>query len=116
VEPGDGRRGDVRGTPAYMAPEQALGATGDIDPRTDVYSMGTILYEMLTGEAPFRGSNIPSVLRKVAHELSEPTARLVARLVKKPPGFETCPGDMKAALESLCLKALAKKREDRPQS
>jgi serine/threonine protein kinase len=116
VESGDGRRGDVRGTPAYMAPEQALGETGDIDPRTDVYSMGTILYEMLTGEAPFRGSNIPSVLRKIVHEPPEPPSRVVAQLVKTPPGFETCPDDLKIALESLCLKALAKKREDRPQS
>jgi len=116
VETGDGRHGEVRGTPPYMAPEQALGETGDIDPRTDVYSMGAILYEMLTGEAPFRGSNIPSVLRKIVQEPPEPPSRVVGQLVKKPPGFETCPDDLKVALESLCLKALAKKREDRPQS
>jgi serine/threonine protein kinase len=116
VDTGEGRRGDVRGTPAYMAPEQALGETADIDPRTDVYSMGTILYEMLTGEAPFRGSNIPSVLRKIVHQAPEPPSKVLAQLVKKPEGYAACPDDLKMALESLCLKALAKKREDRPQS
>src|SRR5258708_15148374 len=71
---------------------------------------------MLAGEAPFRGSNTPSVLRKVVHDPPEPPSRVVAEFVKKPAGLETCADDMKVALESLCLKALAKKREDRPQS
>ncbi len=116
LERGDGRRGDVRGTPAYMAPEQALGEIHDIDPRTDVYSLGTILYEMLTGDAPFRGSNIPSVLRKIVTESPEPPSQVLERLVKKPPGLDSCPSEMRAALELLCLQALSKKREDRPQS
>ena len=116
LERGDGRRGDVRGTPAYMAPEQALGEIHDIDPRTDVYSLGTILYEMLTGDAPFRGSNIPSVLRKIVTESPEPPNQVLEQLVKKPPGLDRCPGEMRAALELLCLQSLSKKREDRPQS
>jgi serine/threonine protein kinase len=116
LERGDGRRGDVRGTPAYMAPEQALGEIHDIDPRTDVYSLGTILYEMLTGDAPFRGSNIPSVLRKIVTELPEPPSLLLGKLVKKPPGLDASPSEMRAALELLCLQSLSKKREDRPQS
>jgi serine/threonine protein kinase len=116
LERGDGRRGDVRGTPAYMAPEQALGEIHDIDPRTDVYSLGTILYEMLTGDAPFRGSNIPSVLRKIVTEPPEPPSQVLVQLVKKPAGLDTCPAEMKAALELLCLQALSKKREDRPQT
>jgi hypothetical protein len=116
LERGDRRRGDVRGTPAYMAPEQALGEIHDIDPRTDVYSLGTILYEMLTGDAPFRGSNIPSVLRKIVTEPPEPPGLFVDQLVKKPPGLDSCPRELRAALELLCLQALSKKREDRPQT
>ncbi|MCB9558299.1 MAG: protein kinase [Deltaproteobacteria bacterium] len=55
------------GTPAYMSPEQAEGRSAEADARTDVFSMGTILYEMLCGEPAFSGGSIPSILYNVVH-------------------------------------------------
>ena len=66
------RTGLIMGTPAYMAPEQAEGPLDDIGPATDVYGLGTILYELLSGQPAFRGSNDVDTLRKVVAE--EPVA------------------------------------------
>lgn len=84
--------GVIAGTPAYMSPEQAL-APADVDHRADVYSAGVVLYELLTGDRPFRGS-VRRVLHDVVH--SEPVSprRLDDRI----------PRD----LETVCLKALQK--------
>jgi serine/threonine protein kinase len=60
--------GDVIGTPAYMAPEQALGDAKYAGPASDIYSIGAILYECLTGHPPVRGSNIAQVLEQVRNE------------------------------------------------
>lgn len=60
--------GQTLGTPAYMAPEQATGRLDAIDHRTDVYGLGSILYQVLTGEPPFTGATIDDVLRKVRME------------------------------------------------
>jgi serine/threonine protein kinase len=57
--------GDVIGTPAYMAPEQAFGDAKYAGPASDIYSIGAILYECLTGQPPFRGSNIAQILDQV---------------------------------------------------
>jgi eukaryotic-like serine/threonine-protein kinase len=59
------RVGQVAGTPAYMAPEQARGQIGQIDARTDVYALGAILYEILSGRAPFIGTSGMHVLQQV---------------------------------------------------
>jgi serine/threonine-protein kinase len=61
------------GTPDYMAPEQVSGRRGDA--RTDIYALGTILYEMLTGELPYRGENVYNVMRAKTSEDPQPPTR-----------------------------------------
>jgi serine/threonine protein kinase len=62
--------GTVVGTPPYMAPEQARGEA--VDHRADLFSLGSVLYALCTGQAPFHGSNTPAVLRRVADEAPRP--------------------------------------------
>jgi len=81
------------GTPAYVSPEQARGESNRVDGRTDVYSLGVILYELLTGERPFRG-NRQMLLLQVLHDEPRPPRQLNDKV----------PRD----LETVCLKALAK--------
>ncbi len=88
------RPGDVLGTPEYMSPEQASGRLNQIGPATDVYGLGTILYELLAGCPVFRGSNDADSLRKVVFE--EPIS----------PGKHR--GDLPPDLEAICLKCLQK--------
>jgi len=91
--------GQVVGTPAYMAPEQAEGRLDQIGVRTDVYGLGAILYEILTGRAPFSSDNTARLLQRVIHE--EPTRPT-----------ELAPGTPRA-LEAVCQKALAKRPAQR---
>ncbi|MBI1916012.1 MAG: PAS domain-containing protein [Planctomycetes bacterium] len=87
-------QGQAMGTPAYMAPEQAAGRLDLIDRRTDVYGLGAILYEILTGQPPFTGLDTREVLRKVQQDEPARPGQLWAGV---PP-----------ALEAACLRALAK--------
>jgi hypothetical protein len=90
--------GQIIGTPAYMSPEQAAGQGHRVDRRSDVYSLGVVLYELLCGERPFRGSKA-MLLQQVMHEEARPPRRLNDKI----------PRD----LETVCLKALAKERHRR---
>jgi WD40 repeat protein len=84
----------VLGTPAYMAPEQARGRVDDVDEATDVYGLGAVLYEALTGRPPFRGATDADTRRQVVCDDPEPPRRSRA--------------DVPADLGAVCLKCLEK--------
>ena len=85
--------GTVLGTPAYMSPEQARGATSEIGPHSDQYSLGVVLYWLLTGQAPFIGPTI-AVISQVINSAPMPPRKVAASIDPK--------------LEAICLKSMAK--------
>ncbi|RMG03200.1 MAG: serine/threonine protein kinase [Planctomycetota bacterium] len=93
------RTGQILGTPAYMSPEQAGATKHPVGPATDIYALGAILYELLTGHPPFEGANSMEVLWRV-RECEPVRPRRVNRSV---------PRD----LELICLKCLARDPRDR---
>ncbi|WNG22246.1 protein kinase [Cystobacter fuscus] len=91
--------GALMGTPSYMAPEQARGELGSIDRRTDVYSLGATLYELLAGTAPFTDATLMGTLAKVLHE--------------EPPSLHTRVPQIERDLEIIVLKCLSKEPHQR---
>ncbi|MFQ3534456.1 MAG: protein kinase [Aggregatilineales bacterium] len=89
--------GSIIGTPAYLSPEQAQGKP--LDQRTDLYSLGVVLYEMVTGQLPFDSDDITSILIQQVNKAPVPPSQLV--------------NDLPPSLEAVILKALAKKPEQR---
>ena len=90
--------GQVMGTPAYMSPEQAKGDSRSSDCRTDVYSLGVVLFELLTGELPFRG-NARALIHQVIHNEAPSPRRLNHNIEHD--------------LETICLKCLQKEPKRR---
>jgi serine/threonine protein kinase len=86
--------GEVLGTPAYMAPEQARGHNPEVGPAVDVYSLGAILYEMLTGRPPFQADNVFDLLQLATNSPPTPPRQLRPEIPR--------------ALEAICLKCLEK--------
>jgi serine/threonine-protein kinase len=88
----------IMGSPLYMSPEQ-LRATRGVDSRTDIWALGVILYELLSGEAPFLGPTLPDISVKIA--------------VEPPPPLRSKRPDVSALLEAVVLKCLEKDRDNR---
>jgi serine/threonine protein kinase len=88
------RDGAVLGTAGYMAPEQAAGRVRDVGPSVDIYALGAILYELLTGRPPFQGDSWDHTVQQVLHDEPVPPMRLQP--------------DLPHELETVCLKCLEK--------
>jgi serine/threonine protein kinase len=120
--------GAIKGTPRYMAPEQAMGQSFDIDERTDIYALGAILYSILTLHPPVSGDSVDKVLKRVAtgaiaapteYNLHSATTILGGEMAGgskpiQPPLLEHCPDRrIPASLSAVAMKSLARRKTNR---
>jgi serine/threonine protein kinase/Tfp pilus assembly protein PilF len=94
------RTGTALGTANYMSPEQAQ--AGDVDQRSDIFSLGAVLYELLAGKAPFQRDNLPATLHAIVYQDAEPITQFSS--------------DLPSGLDAVVRKSLAKSLEERYQS
>ncbi len=94
-----GRRAGFAGTPAYMSPEQASGEGHRVDGRSDIFSLGVVMYEWMSGELPFRGESRMEIMEQIVNTEPRPPRQMDDTLPKE--------------LERICLKALSKRVAER---
>ncbi len=94
-----GKGGGLAGTPAYMSPEQARGEGHLVDGRSDIFSLGAVFYELLTGRRPFRAESLSEIIQQVTHAEARPPRQIDDTIPKE--------------LERICLRAMSKRASER---
>ena len=94
-----GKGGGLAGTPSYMSPEQAKGEGHLVDGRSDIFSLGVVFYELLSGRRPFRGDSLHQIIEQVTQAEARPPRQIDDTIPKE--------------LERICLKAMSKRASER---